>query len=83
MKFQLDQTTYLIKLTFPYNLPKDIQGVQKKGGIANHHLLWSLDYLFLIYLKIEIHLLVPSTKPYLSDIRELRNIFSIIGFVCS
>ena len=36
MKFQLDQTTYLIKLTYSYNSPKDIQGVpKKKGGLGN------------------------------------------------
>ena len=39
--------------------------------------------IFLIHLIIEIHMFVPKTKLILSDIRKLRNIFSIIQVVSS
>ena len=68
----------------------NIQGVPKKWGISEcysvcftAHFLWSLEYSFLIHLKIEIHMFVPSKKTFLSNIREQRNIFSIIGIMCS
>ena len=61
---------------------------QKKGGISEcysvcftAHLLWSLEHPFLIHLKIEIHVLVARTKPFLSDIWELRNIYPICLFI--
>ena len=38
-------------------------------------LMWSLEFSFPIHLKIEIHVFVPSTEPFLSDIRERRNKF--------
>ena len=67
-----------------------IQGVPKKRGISEcysvcftAHLILSLENLFIIYLKVEIHIFVPNTIPFLSDIRELRNICFIIGIVSS
>ena len=53
----------------------------KRGICFTVHSIWNLDYPFLIYLNIEIHMFVPSTKLFLSDIRELRNTFSSIKFV--
>ena len=41
------------------------------------------EFFVLIHLKIEIHMFVASTKPFLSDIRELRNVSFFIGFVWS
>ena len=67
-----------------------IQDVPKKKGISecysfsfSVYMIWSLEYSLLTHLKIDIHRFVPSTKQFLSDIWELRNIFSIIKFVCS
>ena len=55
-------------------------GCPKKRGISDCYsvyftalFIWNLDYSFLIHLKIEIHMFVPSTEPFLSDIREQRN----------
>ena len=57
-----------------------ITGCSKKRGISEcyivcftAHLIWSIEYSCLIYLKIEIHMLVTSTKPFLSIISEQRN----------
>ena len=69
---------------------KIIQGVPKKRGISEYYgicftacLIWNLENSFLILLKIEIHIFVPNAKPFLRDIRELRNNFSNIRFLCS
>ena len=60
-------------------IPAHLQGVQKKGGLANaavFALLLNIELLsFLIHLKIEIYLFIPSTEPLLSDFREPRNRF--------
>ena len=63
----------------------EVQCVPKNRGISkcysvciNDHLVWNLENSFLIHLKIEIHMFDPSTKPILRDIRELRNIISIM-----
>ena len=54
-----------------------IQGVPKKRGISEclsvcftADLISNLAYSFLIQLKIEIHMFVPSTELFLRDIRE-------------
>ena len=59
-------------------------GCPKKRGISECYsvwlaarLIWNLGYSFLIHLKIEIQIFVQSTKQFLSDIRELRNIYLI------
>ena len=36
-------------------------------------LMLSLKFSFSIHLEIEIHMFVPGTEPFLSDIRDLRN----------
>ena len=66
----------------------DIQGVPKKRGISEcyhvcfiAHSIWSLEYSFFIHLKIETHVLVARTNPFLRDIRELRNIHRICVFI--
>ena len=60
----------------------------KKRGISKWyhvwfiaHSIWSLEYSFLIHLKIEIHVLVAKTNPFLRDIKELRNIHPICVFI--
>ena len=66
----------------------NIQGVPKKRGISEcfsvcftPHLIWSLEYSFLMHLKIEIHVFIARTKQFLSDVRELRNIYQIFVFI--
>ena len=58
-------------------------GCPKKRGISEcrsvcstAQLMLSLEFSFPIHLKIEIHMFVTSTEPFLSDIRERRNKFS-------
>ena len=64
-----------------------IQGVPKKRGISECYsvsftalMIWSLDYSLVTHLKIDIHRLVPNTntKPFLGDIRELRNLLYVL-----
>ena len=57
-------------------------GCPKKRGISecrsvcsSAQLMLSLKFLFPIHLKIEIQTCTPSTEPFLSDIRKLRNTF--------
>ena len=57
-----------------------LQGVPKKRGISEDssvcftaQLMLNLGFSFSIHLKIEIHMFVPSTQAFLSDIREPRN----------
>ena len=64
-------------------------GCPKKRGISEWfhvcfiaHSIWNLVYPFLIYLKIEFCMFMPSTKVFLSNIGEMRNLFSINRFVC-
>ena len=59
-----------------------IQGVPKKRGISEDNsvcftaqLMLNLGFSFSLHLKIEIHMFVPSTQAFLSDIREPRNKF--------
>ena len=61
---------------------------QKKRGISECHsvsftvhLIQNLKYSFLIHLKMEIHMFVPRTKPFLSNIRERKNIYRICAFI--
>ena len=56
--------------------------VSQKRGISEYNIVYSTaqlmlseEFSFQIHLKIEIHLLVPSTEPFLSDIREPRKRF--------
>ena len=91
----LQKTTYhtyleFVFLSHVFNLLANANMVSQKKGISEcysfcftAHLIWSLEYSFLIQLKIEIHMLVASTKPFMSDIRELRNISFFTGIVCS
>ena len=67
-----------------------LQGVPKKRGISacysvwfTAYLIWNLENLFIIHSKVEIHIFIPNTIQFLSDIRKQRNISFIIGFVCS
>ena len=64
-------------------------GCPKKKGISKCYsvcftghglLIWSLEYSFLIRLKIDIHMVVSSANPFLGTIRELRNIF--LSYFC-
>ena len=71
-------------------MPLTHTGCPKKRGISEccsvcftAHLILSLEYSFLIRWKREIHMIVPSTEPFLIDIREPRNECSIIGFMSS
>ena len=75
----------MLQLTHPRQWVSTYRVSQKKGGLANAtdfaFLLIgykNLNYYFLIHLKIEIHMFVPNVKSFLSDIMELRNIFSIV-----
>ena len=63
-------------------------GCPKKRGISEccnvcftAHLILSLEYSCLIHWKREIHMIVPSTEPFLINIREPRSERSIIGFM--
>ena len=65
-----------------YHIALSIQGVPKKRGISEDsrvcftaQLMLNLGFSFSLHLKIEIHMFVPSTKAFLSDIREPRNNF--------
>ena len=57
-------------------------GCPKKRGISECHsvcstaqLMMILEFSFPVHLKIEIHMFVPSTEQFLSDIRKPRNNF--------
>ena len=63
-------------------LSHQVQCVPKKRGISKCHsvcftaqLMLNSEFSILIHLKIEINMFVPSTEPFLSDIREPRNKF--------
>ena len=78
----------MIFLMFKNNNIYNVQGVPKKRGISEcyhvcfiDHSIWSLEYSFFIHLKIEIHVLFARTKPCLSNIRELKNIYHICVFI--
>ena len=73
---------FLYDIFFVVQFLHDIQGAPQKRGISEcctvcstAQLMLSLEFSFPIHLKIEIHVFVPSTEPFLSDIRELRNKF--------
>ena len=57
--------------------------MSQKRGISKCFLYYSFDIEHRTFLShsFKIQKLVPSIKPFLSEIRELRNILSFIGFV--
>ena len=71
---------YKIKIMFLISFSFKIQGVPKKRGIneccsvcSTAQLVLNFEFSLLIHLKIEIYMLIPSTEPFLSGIREQRN----------
>ena len=76
--------TYWSHLFFIYRASPKKKGISECYSLCcTAHLIWNLEYLFLIQWIIEIHMFVANTKPFMSNIREPRNISSLLGFVCS
>ena len=72
----------LLRLYFKNSIKAHNYRVSLKKGISEcrcvcstAQLMWSLEFSFPIHLKIEIHVFVTSTEPFLSDFRERRKWF--------
>ena len=59
-----------------YRMSPKKRGISECGSVCSTaHLMLNLEYSFKIHLKIQIHMFAPSTKSFLSNIREPSKTF--------